>query len=309
MVVKIVRNIYLITWLYIILSSSICEARVCNKNVQPLQGEWHEWRKDEFIMQFSLSGENALPVAVLSQDNSLPDVVMDTLTQLQVMRDMLNHLGFQLPLKSERYSSQLANHILVRFRKINGLNGRAFDEVRRLSSGECVLIIEIDINHRSSNLTPAHEFFHLVQSGYMPFKRPWLYEGTARWAETILGKRDVVLGKVPSSEEDLNKFWSKSYSAVSTWYSLIGGCVASSNLVTLPDHLLGVNYLDGRRVIVDENIPGFYYIRNVLESLGKLGESIGESEGLNRYRWPEKNQKDYRFDKIIWSNVIAIKNC
>src|SRR5690606_39577266 len=100
------------------------------------------------------------------------------------MREMLKLLGFQQPLESPRYLTQGASHILVRFREMEKSNGRAFDEVRRLPSGECVLIIEVTSRYRSGNFTPAHELFHQIQNGYTTFKQPWFYEGTARWSES-----------------------------------------------------------------------------------------------------------------------------
>jgi len=122
--------------LWLLLSSFPSEAEVCQRKLQPLDGEWHVYRQDEFILQFTVAGEHALQAPTDSEATGVPDVVADTATQLRAMREMLKHLGFQLPLDSRRYQGQGASHILVRFRKMEGLNGRAFDEVRRLPSGE-----------------------------------------------------------------------------------------------------------------------------------------------------------------------------
>src|SRR5690606_42150143 len=149
------------------------------------------------------------------------------------MRELLEYLQFQLPLESPRYQTQGATHVLVRFRNLQKVNGRAFDEVRRLPSGECVLIVEITARYRSGNLTPAHEYFHQVQNGYTPFKRPWYYEGSARWSETILGKSVVAPQAPPEEDSDLQALWTRSYSAVSVWYGLIRLCDRDTSVIAV----------------------------------------------------------------------------
>lgn len=196
------------------------------------------------------------------------------------MREMLALLGFQLPLESSRYRERGASHILIRFRNLSRLNGRAFDEVRRLPTGECVLIIEITSGYRSGNLTPAHEFFHQVQNGYTPFKRPWFYEGTARWSETILGKTVIAPRAPPADKTGLQALWSQSYSAVSVWYGLVERCSRQPTEIKVPEHLYALHYRDGRPVFLDQLVPGHDYIRQVLENLERLGEQITHDQGL-----------------------------
>ncbi|NLY28683.1 MAG: hypothetical protein GX049_14275 [Alcaligenaceae bacterium] len=284
------------------------QADVCQRKLLPLEGNWHDYRQGEFIVQYTVAGEHALQAPTDTQTTGVPDVVADATTQLMAMHDMLKHLGFQLPLESQRYHGQGASHILVRFRKMDGLNGRAFDEVRRLPSGECVLIIELTNRYRTGNLTPAHELFHQVQNGYAPFKRPWFYEGTARWAETILGKESVAADPYPMSEADRRSFWAKSYAAVPTWYGLLKQCDRNPTDVAIPDDLRNLRYRDGRPVISDADILGHSFIRQVLEELATLGDRISNKEGINPHRWPEKTQRDSRFDSEMWHVVLQVGN-
>ena len=281
-------------------------AAICRFDLPSLEGEWQEYREGEFIAQYSLAGRHALKNPIDSQVSGVPDVVADALAQLVVMRELLKQMKFQLPLESSRYQGQGASHIVVRFRKLHYLNGQAFDEVRRLPSGECVLIIDLDSRYSSGNLTPAHELFHQVQNGYAPFKRPWFYEGTARWSETILGKSAVVARPIPDNAADTKLFWEQSYAAASVWYGLIERCNQQSAKVAVPDHLRAQRYRSGRPVILDDDIPGHDFIRQVLEELSKLGDRVTQTEGLKPYRWPESTQRDPRYDEQMWA---AIQGC
>lgn len=285
------------------------QAAVCPHKVYPLQGEWIEYRQDEFIVQYARAGEHSLHDLSDINESGLPDVIADAVTQLIAMREMMRLLGFQLPLDSPRYQAQGATHILVRFRNLNRLAGRAFDEVRQLSSGECVLIVEVSSLYRSGNLTPAHEFFHQVQNGYTPFKRPWFYEGTARWAETILGEQKVYVRPLTDSVTNVQAIWSKSYDAVSTWYGLIGACDNQKIQVVIPDYILNLRYRSSRKVVQDVIIPGHRYIREVLEQLTDVGQRSTHKQGLTQFRWPEKNQRDPNHDKVIWEAALSAGSC
>lgn len=288
----------------LLLYSASSAAEVCQRKVAPLESDWLEHRAGEFIVQYTRSGEHALHTPANTTASDIPDVIADAATQLEAMRELLEYLQFQLPLESPRYQTQGATHVLVRFRDLQKVNGRAFDEVRRLPSGECVLIIEITARYRSGNLTPAHEYFHQVQNGYAPFKRPWFYEGTARWAETILGKKVVTAAPVPENEEDLQALWRKSYGAVSTWQGLVEQCDNSPAEETIPEHLSDLRYRDGRPVLGDSRINGYAFIRQALEELARLGDRLSLEDGVTPYRWPEKMQRDSRFDSDMWNAVM-----
>lgn len=297
----------------LVLILSLCSfeslAGSCGRPINVLEGKWAEHRKDEFIVQYANEGKHVLEADTASADDGVPDVVADAVTQLVALREMLSLLGFRLPLDSPRYREQGASHVLLRFRNLQRLNGRAFDEVRRLPTGECVLIIEVTSRYRSGNLTPAHEYFHQVQNGYTPFKRPWFYEGSARWSETILGKSVVAPQAPPEEDSDLQALWSRSYSAVSVWYGLIRLCDRQPSVIDVPDHLRAYRYRDGRPVLLDLQVPGHGYIRQVLESLETLGDQVTREQGLIRHRWPEKAQRDHRHDAAIWNTVRTTGKC
>lgn len=277
----------------------------CERALGRLEGGWHEYRQDEFVLHYALAGEHALRFPAATRNAGVPDVVVDAALQLVAMREMLTSLAFRLPLDSPRYQSQQASRIVVRFQNLRGMNGRAFDEVRRLPSGECALVLHVGSHYRSGNLTPAHELFHLVQYGYTMFKRPWLLEGTARWAETLLGARPPAAQPVPDDASDLRAFWARSYRAVSVWYGLIERCDRASARVAVPDAVLALRYRSGQPVLRDDQVPGHAFIRHALEAAGALDERVAAREGLAAHRWPEKVQRDARHDAELWDAVLA----
>lgn len=264
-----------------------------------------EYRADEFIIHYALTGKNKLlPLQEVIDD--VPGVVRDAALQLTAMRDMLTSLDFQHPLESKRYRAQGATHILVRFQAFEKGTGAAFDEVARLPSGECVLTIHISSKHRSDNLTPAHEYFHLVQYGYNMFKRSWYLEGMARWSENVLARHQSKLGVLPGTVNDLEALFQSGYRAVSTWYALIDHCDDSTPFVRVPEHLSSLAYRTGKPVVADTLIPGANFIRRVLETYDALDDEVSEREGLPEHRWPEKVQRDSSHDMRMWQALAAI---
>lgn len=268
-------------------------------------GGWEEYRKDEFIIQYKLNGRHALPSPSFDK-SSTPLRVLDVATQLLAMRNTLRSLGYQDPLSSPRYREQGATHILVRIRHLERSSGLAFDEVRRLPSGECVLLLYIRNNLDVTNLTPAHEYFHLVQYGYTPFKRGWFLEGMARWAETILGRREFGISEVPSTPEGLSRFFAQSYGAVRVWNQLIQHCTKEDASVLFPEELFLLRYSNGRRVLENDMVLGAMFMRQVLEALFELDEQISLRDGLQRYYWPERVQRSQHYDHEIWSAVMQV---
>ena len=266
----------------------------------PARG-WNTAR-GEFIFQYTLEGEHALKEPDPVPGQSVPAVVQDAALQMQTTRALFQQLGYQLPLESARYKGQGATHILVRFENIRGM-GTAFDEVSRLSSGECVLRITVASRFKTGNLTPAHEYFHQIQNGYAPFKRAWFYEGTARWSELILSDRSAALRPVPQSPEQLGQLWQESYSAVSVWNALAEQCDPKGYRMPLSAQWRNLRYSNGDAVVLDDVLPGHGFMLRVLKALGALGERLSPQEGVPPHRWPETLQRDPKHDAAMWQAV------
>lgn len=90
---------------------------------------------------------------------------------------------------------------------------------------------------------------------------------------------------------------------------MIDRCDKNPAEVAIPDHLRALRYRDGRPVIVDADIPGHTFIRQVLEELAKLSDRVSQEERVNPHRWPEKMQRDSRFDSEMWGAVMQAGRC
>lgn len=245
-----------------------------------------EYRVEEFLLQYDLKGVHALENQNDSNGNKVPDLIEDVGTQLLTMKRLMSHFKFEDPLKQPRYQSQSASVIQVRFLKMAG-NGLAFDEVRRNRHGECALLINLSSKLGSRNLSPAHEWFHLVQYGYTPFKRPWFLEGMARWSESALRKDVAKTDFGSSARKDL---FAQSYDAHAYWLNLAMQAGEQSQH-DLPPQVLKARYLNGEPVVQDKTLHGPETIRRALEALANLGESESRILELNPYHWPEATQR------------------
>lgn len=148
----------------------------------------HQHQLDEFVILYDLSGGNSIENQKDANHNKIPDILENIMQQLVTMRDVLEALDFKHPFDQYRYQRARVTQIQVRMHDIDG-NGSAYDPPHRDVSHDnkpCVLLISLSNNLATSNLTPAHELFHLYQYGYTVFKNSWYLEGMARWAENLL---------------------------------------------------------------------------------------------------------------------------
>jgi hypothetical protein len=133
---------------------------------------------DEFWIYYTLSGEDALPDAVDTNDNSIPDRIDNIALQLTTARYIFNEvLKLRPPLESPRYKGD-AKFIDIHVGsppfspgegKTTGSAGDAAVNYYRLTDpDEGVRVLSIDIMNTLpvKNVTPAHELFHLYQYGY-----------------------------------------------------------------------------------------------------------------------------------------------
>ena len=237
--------------------------------------------------------------------NDIPDVIEDLILQLQAAEQLYSEvLGLTPPLRQPRYAN--ANHINVFVVAMKKGNGLAFDEVindrKEGDSPDTGCAIRMYISRDlepSSNVTPAHELFHLYQYGYAMFKRSWYLEGLARLLEEpFAGRRKRSQATTPLTCHDV---LSESYSASRYWWD------QSETLdlppIDIPDDLLSLRYVDGRPVFKEQSINNGKFISSVLESLQRASARSSESADLPLYRWPEKTQRSSQFDQEICATV------
>ena len=174
-----------------------------------------------FYILYETSGRNAVPPTDADADG-VPDSVTAVATQLLHAREVLHHqMGLRDPLTSPRYAGVRRIEVRIMDKSaLRGCNGRAFDELTpsRLALQEHKLTLHIARHvDAKRNVTPAHEYFHLVQNGYTYFKNPWYYEGLARYMEGAFRPHTNVqtaLATLPPPEH----LQSLSYQAADTFW-------------------------------------------------------------------------------------------
>ncbi|MBF0627875.1 MAG: hypothetical protein HQL91_06615 [Magnetococcales bacterium] len=258
--------------------------------------------RDEFFAHYNVSGPNAIKDAQDQNHNKIPDAVEDVLTQMVAMREMLVANGFIHPLQQPRYQQVKQIHAIML--PVKG-NGRAFEEPRTMPDGTCAMVIHVDIDLSATNLTPAHELFHLFQYGYTMFKRPWYLEGMARWSESMLRDNPVKTDPIPKSLPELNALFGKKYDANQVWNALAVGVDPVGNM-KIPDSVVEMRYVSGKKVLQDRKLPGVAFMKAVLEGLDKLDDQVSTAKGLPVNAWPEDFQRDSKHDMPIWKVVESV---
>lgn len=256
-----------------------------------------------FLLHYALEGSNELSDPRDANSNGVPDIVEDTGLQLQVMHELLMHFGFRNPLMLDRYAGQGAKVVHVRFVDMKG-NGTAMDEPRTPRGQPCGLLINLSTKLSLGNLTPAHEYFHLLQYAYAPYKRSWYLEGMARWSETLLG-RDASFGGSTNKTRKAQpaEVFEMSYDAYSSYWQAFAQDSRLPPEHDLPKKIEQVRYTNGDPVLKDNRIYGVDRIKIALEALREQGLIDSKRLGLDPAAWPEPVQRDPVHDEVIW-NVL-----
>jgi hypothetical protein len=257
--------------------------------------------------------------------NGIPDQVEDVLTQTVAARRLfVEVLGFPDPLQTERFRT--ASYLDIRFKgKDTGIrNGTAFDELQRSRGvpGDptgtlCIAFCVVATLDPKTNVTPAHEYFHLIQYGVSYFKNKWYAEGTARWSERGLAAGALGPAKPleawPLPSDKASELFAMSYDAATAfWNPLAARCDACAALPDGPalEQLQAMTYTDGSPVLKDLHFAGWRFVRDVLLELGEA-DDIAYRE-LNHDRWSEANQFSPKNDVYILravEKVVARHGC
>jgi len=265
------------------------------------QQTWQHYDRGRIRVYYQTEG----PAAVLSRDendNRIPDPVEDAALQVEAMHKlMVEALGFPDPFKSKRFSPAKRVEIFILGRdRMRVAKGIAFDELQRakdepkgVKSIRFWMAADVE-PHR--NGTPAHEYFHLIQYGNSYFKNSWYAEGTARWAEGLLGKASgtsaestVVWPLTSGDVETLNK---RSYAAATEFFlPLLHRFNREDD--HLPDHeavreVEAMRYANGTPVLRAHRLAGWPLIKQWFERLNTMDEVAFRELGYDR--WSEANQ-------------------
>lgn len=267
--------------------------------------------RDEFRIVYSVAGPHALPDARDLNGNGVPDKVEDVATQLVAGRRLFSEvMRLVMPLRQPRYAKATAIDVFML--KMEKGNGLAYDEVMNYrlgfdgAEGRCALRIDLLNSHGNQNPTPAHELFHLYQYGYTMFKPRWFLEGTARWAEYALRPGSGPQSPLPQSPQALQeRVLGTTYAASSMWNRL-AFLLDPAGRMALPSALAQLSYVDGSRVVHDDQLHGTAFMKAVLESLALLDREVGTRQGWPAFQWKEADQRDARHNPDIFKTLQRV---
>ncbi|MEZ5385287.1 MAG: hypothetical protein R3F13_07220 [Prosthecobacter sp.] len=274
-------------------------------------------RVDDVRIFYETDGQHAVDAAD-TNSNGVPDQVEDVMTQVLVARKMfVEVLGFPEPLQTERFREAKFIDIHFRHKNVLKMNGVAYDELQRFNkpgdpSGTRSIAFAVATSVKASaNLTPAHEFFHLIQYSTTYFKNRWFLEGTARWSERALGSGGLgparVLSQWPLSDEQKKALTAMAYEASEHLWNPLAARMDKAGVI--PDspalkQLQAMTYTDGTPVLKDLRLTGWAFIRNVIVELGRIDDDAFRELGDDR--WSEENQRSPRNDAYIFQAIEKI---
>ena len=253
--------------------------------------------------------------------NAVPDHVEDVAKQVWAAHKLFCEvLEFPDPFKSERYPGLTCLEVRIWDRsEIGGGNGVAFESAQRArdipegKAGDRAIVMSIGKHvDARKNITPAHEFFHLIQYGTTYFKNPWYLEGQARWAEHGLGLDAVgetkysPRGPWPQRAQHLSLLFEMSYDAEFVLWNPIASRADRKGelpIGRIPETLRSLRYSDGAPVLRDHRLKAAPLMRDVLIELGKLDDVAFQELGYSE--WSEANQLSQQNNPYIYQAIMT----
>lgn len=262
---------------------------------------------------YDLEGRHAVD-PTNANGNGTPDQVEDIATQILAAQDLwIGALGYPDPFACVRYREAAFLDVHLRHRDTLGANGIAYDELQSYRKpGDPPSTRSLGFSVATSvkateNLTPAHEFFHLIQNGATYFKNRWFTEGTARWSEAGLGTGALSRGLraavwPPATPLKLDELAYET--AGQYWEPLLLQVDAGRRLPALPASLTERRYLNGQPVLRDLDLAGWIFVRDLLAELGRADDLAFQARGLTR--WSEDEQRSPANTPFLESAVRAV---
>ncbi len=249
----------------------------------------------EFRIYFTLKGVNKIPPKN-QQDrngNHIPDYVENIARQLQQASTLfINQFGFKHPLQQPRYKNK-TDFIDVYIMPLKS-NGVASDVVDRKNRA---LVIKLSTNLIHDTLTPAHEFFHLIQYGYTMFNNRWSLEGQSRWAEYAFRQGVGARKKLPVNNKEIGVLLGKAHEASSFWNQLAYLADKNGGEFNFPNPQTYVN--SDKPFVQDNKLYGVQLVKKILENYQIFDAKVAEYYRLSRYGWTEKEQKSENNNRFM----------
>ncbi len=257
--------------------------------------------------------------------NGIPDLVENIARQADAARRAYVAAGFPDPLDARRYAG-------VRFIDINVLkmkyNGLAYDTALAYPDAPgrgaaCTLRIDVSSSLETGLRGPAgkrvqpvftkhwfvvgHEMFHLFQYGLTQFKRSWINEPTAKWAEYALRRGSLYQHRtkeysLPVSLHELQVDVIDAPTSVMAnlfWSRLIELAGNRSAVQPLPRNLLEETYIDGEPIFKDDLWQGMAFIGDIYQALQHEENILSSMNNWNRTSWTERNQISSEHDSRL----------
>lgn len=222
-------------------------------------------------------------------------------------------------IKSERYPDLTCVELRIWDRsEIGGGNGVAFESPQRArdipegTRDDRALVMSIGKHvDARKNITPAHEFFHLIQYSTTYFKNPWYLEGMARWSEHALGGDGVggvkyeVRGPWPQTANNLAQLFTMSYDAEHVLWNPIAVRADRRGLIPMakvPDSLQNLRYSDDSPVLSDYLLNAAPLMKDILLELAKQDDIAYQALGYQE--WSEDNQRSSKNNPYIYQAIM-----
>lgn len=283
----------------------------------PLLATDRVYQRQDVRIFYEVSGRHAVVDRDINR-NRIPDQVEDLMTQVQAARLLfVEVLGFPEPLGTERFRSAKFIDIHLRHHEVLKMNGVAYDELQRFNkAGDPADTRSLCFNvatsvMASTNLTPAHEFFHLIQYSTTYFKNRWFLEGTARWSERALGAGHLgptrILSSWPLPEEKVASITAMAYDAAEHFWNPLAQ--QNDDRGQIPDspklqQILSLTYTDGSPVLKDLQLRGAALIRDILIELDRVDDVAFREQKYDR--WSEANQRSSQNNAYLFAAIEEV---
>lgn len=267
-------------------------------------------QQDRIRIFYHTEGQHAVDLSDVNS-NGIPDQVEDAMSQTRAAQILfVDVLGFPDPFLTERFRTASFLDIHFRHKDLLKSNGVTYDELQHFKRpGDAPGTVSLCFNlattvKASANLTPAHEYFHIIQNSVTYFKNRWFTEGTARWSERALGTGGLgpqrILASWPLPEDETAAVFAMAYDASEAFWNPL--CARLDAKGAIPDaptlkSVQAMTYIDGTAVLRDLNLTGWEFIREVLAGLAKADDMAFRELGHDR--WSEENQKSPKNDTYI----------
>ena len=244
----------------------------------------------------------------------MEDLATQTTAACKLFVDVL---GFPDPFQTERYRGAAFLDIHLLAKKTLGSNGVTYDELQHFHRPQdpkdtTSLCFNVATSvHPAENLTPAHEFFHVIQNSVTHFKNGWCTEGTARWSERALGVGGIgpvrYQGPWPLAEKDQAALFTMRYEAAEQFWNPLALAIDPQGLVPedrVAPELRELTYCNGAKVLKDFRLHGWKLVRDLLVELGRV-EHVAYRD-LGYADWSEANQNSPGNDRYIYEAVAEV---